>query len=145
MSDAEFDTQSMLFLSHLRSAILDLLQDGERRIRETDDGSLSASEKNRMNNGVKLIASVQEKMINLFDELRTSASQPTIKGGRRITLEWMQGEDHSALLFPAELWRDLEKVAKARNIDAQYMVTRALIQLLGDIVFDKRTDVAGSA
>ncbi|MCP3385954.1 hypothetical protein NLM31_36760 [Bradyrhizobium sp. CCGUVB4N] len=63
----------------------------------------------------------------------------------KLTLEWAVVGDQLALLFTKETWVFFEAAAQAKGMAAQEMVVRAVVQSLGQIVYDAAASEAGHA
>ncbi len=56
---------------------------------------------------------------------------------QHLAIEWMMlDEERVALVFDRETWRAYEAVAAERDSCAQDMIAKAVVRLLGLVVFD---------
>jgi hypothetical protein len=60
---------------------------------------------------------------------------------KRLSLEWRDLDaEQTALVFDKETWKAYETTAELRGINAEEMITRAVVGLLGQVLYDRRRD-----
>jgi hypothetical protein len=85
---------------------------------------------------IGLIDAIQEDVEGMFTAVRAAeGSSPT-----KTALEWLLGVDHVAVLLPRDLWDALQSEAYAQGSSAHIMVSRAIVQLLGKVIYDREKD-----